>query len=394
MEIIDITLDRSSIQSGGSVSSDGLTFTASNSTAGSKVKATHFKSYGSGKWYWEVSSANASNMYFGVTDSNSYPEMFIYTTRNGIGATNNTIGIMMDTDKGEISYLIDSAGTKSQRIDKINPLANCVPLLYCNTNTSYAARINFGGSSFVYEIPDGYTPFNFNIFNILYLGNKEYNFFSGEYVSMVPNMTSKPTTGILVSSSSVLDNFRENWNVFNPKVLIPNNSAFWSTNSSNPIGGHWLKVSFTEPVKIDKIEISLRNILNEFEIFGSNDDTKFISIFKGNFRGVQNELLSYTLESGEFKFYRINFLNSSNSNYVAQVYCIRLLQRNFDVLRSNKEYTFLKNKDIDRIIELNPTLKNRCIRNIKSNPTTHESGKKFTHTVDLSKRRVDKIILS
>ncbi|MNJ69581.1 hypothetical protein D3C77_659480 [compost metagenome] len=91
--------------------------------------------------------------------------------------------------------------------------------------------------------------------------------------------------------------------------------------------------------------------------------------------------------------YRLNWTaNNGGGNFVVipELKMFEALSPKLLTFLNQSEQTFINHgmESPINIIQLD------SIKSLESASTTHESGKAFTHSVDLSKRRVDKIILS
>jgi hypothetical protein len=108
-----------------------------------------------------------------------------------------------------------------------------------------------------------------------------------------------------------------------------------------------------------------------------NEIKEFVLDTTHSFSRYKIEVISSVSDSRK-SIAEFNFYASSNSG-------AKLIN-----LPNQSEQTFI-NHGMDSPININQL---NGIKSIESDSTTHESGNKYTHTVDLSKRRVDKIILS
>lgn len=233
---------------------------------------------------------------------------------------------------------------------------------------------------------------------LLSSSNKNYSLTPPIYATetAVPQMTSA-VSNIGEASADSYNNSDYPWNAFNG---VANGSRpFWYTTNVRPEGGHWLQFNFFEPKAIYKISLKTFIVtsgnysIKDFELYASTDGIKYTMLTRGTHPN-SNVRVEYSFDNKEkYKYYRLNILNSYVSDISVGVDLLEMFEyypSDLITLPNQSEQTFLK-YGIESFFNLNQFNKTQ---NIESTSTTHESGKKYTHTVDLSKRRVDKILFS
>lgn len=169
--------------------------------------------------------------------------------------------------------------------------------------------------------------------------------------------------------------------------------------------GGYLGYEFVNPIRVGKYAIRSTNNVNEFNRLpkdwtfeGSNDgiswtilDTQVNQIWT---TATYNEYIIAISKAENYRIYRLNWsANGGNSSPTLvnelKMYELTSLPKLLSFPKQS-EPTFI-NYGLETPINITQL---NGVKNIESNSVTHESGKKFVHTIDLSKRRVDKIILS
>lgn len=211
----------------------------------------------------------------------------------------------------------------------------------------------------------------------------------------IPKMTSNTTpSGRAFASSEATTGFSAG------QAFDRIENGYASPNGSNGIG--FLGYEFVSNITIGKY--SLRSYGNSFNAIpkdwsfeGSNNGVNWTVL---DMQANQTWTTAYTDKEyvidinkvGSYKMYRINWTanNGGTQIIINELKMFEATIPQLITLPNQSEQTFI-NHGMESSI---PITQLDGIKSIESNSTAHESGKKFTHTVDLSKRIVDKIILS
>ncbi len=160
--------------SGVTLSNGNLTATISGLSSG--VRASLGKS--SGKWYWEYTIDTMRNDEVGIANKSTKASWIyngaygdtakLYSYRgsiypNGHAATpqsnNSIIGIALDMDNRQITFYCNGV-VQGDSVD-ISKMASEVYPFIVNNSSHSSSKItaNFGATSFLYSIPNGYLPY-------------------------------------------------------------------------------------------------------------------------------------------------------------------------------------------------------------------------------------------
>nr|WP_154958211.1 discoidin domain-containing protein [Paenibacillus xylanexedens] len=214
----------------------------------------------------------------------------------------------------------------------------------------------------------------------------------------VPTMTSNTTPSGRVFSSSEFSVNYQGWKAFDK---VDNNEGFATANGSGGIG--YLGYEFVDSIMIGKYV--LRNGLisgnflpRKWTFEGSNDGTNWDILDKQSNQvwttsNTDKEYIIHANKLGNYTMYRLNWTekNGINSSY-AHLNELKLFEAKpskWVTVSESTEQNFLK-YGIDTAIDISQF---KTILDIKTSSIAQDSGKTFEHTIDISKRRIDKIIL-
>lgn len=161
------------------LSNGNLTATVEMNTAG--IRATYGKR--SGKWYWEVKLASGGS-YFSIgiatktlpLDSSMagspsfYPLYRGYRTADGqldpsrtvygeASTTGDVVGVALDLDNYTLGYYKNGVNMGIAFTD-LQGMGEVYPYLRTNGSGKYMFTANFGSSTFLHNIPEGYLPYH------------------------------------------------------------------------------------------------------------------------------------------------------------------------------------------------------------------------------------------
>ncbi|MNW28308.1 F5/8 type C domain protein [compost metagenome] len=218
----------------------------------------------------------------------------------------------------------------------------------------------------------------------------------------IPVMTSNvtPPSGIASASTEYATNHQA-WRAFNGTTIDVGDC--WVSASGVLTG--WLQYKFNEPKVIGRYAVTSRNNfggrgdLKTWTIEGSSDGLNWTVLDnrKNEPAWNANETREYDLQVKfkSFMYYRINI---TEVTLVSASYVTIGELKMFELLDADTLYS-LPNKTEEKFIQygseslaFNTYLNKRT--EIVDVPIDIEAGKKFTHTLDMSKRRVNKILLS
>lgn len=210
----------------------------------------------------------------------------------------------------------------------------------------------------------------------------------------VPQMTSNTAPSGRVFASSVYSTSYDAWKGFDRL-----SNAYNSAIGSGGIG--YLGYEFVNSIRIGKYAInkgvaSQTYLPKNWTFEGSNNGTDWTILdtqVNQAFTDTDNEYITANTFIGSYRMYRLNWTVNNGANYtgIGELKIYELITPNLlTMLPNQSEQTFI-NYGMESPININQL---SGVKLIESNSITHESGKTFTHTIDLSKRRVNKIILS
>lgn len=424
MDFFNITLNSNDMSSTNLLSNGDLTCT--NEVAKSGVRATHGKI--SGKWYWEVKLDNGglslfigiSNKLFPITSaSTSNTNWRAYNGANGAkypGATSygtsltvgDIIGIALDLDNDILEFYRNGESMGVSDI-YLKQLGEVFPTLVFWQNVHTTITFNFGATPFSYPIPHKFYSYDGRQFGsanklILLSKNKTYSIAAPEIggETAIPTMTSNTFPYGRAFASSIYSTTYDAWKAFNN---IDDSEGYMSANGSGGIG--YLGYEFVNPIVIGKYALRSMNhtsssLLNrmpkDWNFEGSNDGISWIILdtqVNQSWTNI-NTNKEFILDESKinlYKMYRLNWTSNSSDDNYTDINELKMYEGNWrqkiKYLPNQSEQIFIKH-GMESPINISQL---DGVKLVESNSTTHELSKKFTHTIDLSKRRVDKIIL-
>jgi hypothetical protein len=403
MEIIDVILNPNDKTSGITLSNNNLTTSQATSTV-QGVRATHGKS--SGKWYWEVKlnsgetsvsigvsnkNFNISNQYIVGTDANliNYKGISSYDISLTVGTI---IGVALDLDNGTLEFYKNGVNTGFSHT-KIKELGEVYPTFRDFHTKTKTVTFNFGTSPFIYNVPSGFYPYNIEFEHKILLSSNSKTYSVGQPTyseNIIPVMTSNiGLNGNAFSSNNSSGNGLNAYEVFDGKT-----GTGWGRNlvGNVPI---WIGFQFNSPKRITKYSVTAPNTSyypTEFLFQGSNDAVTYVTLssIANNTVGLKEFEIN---NSNFYSYYRIYITKLSSGTSLPAIEALKMyetLSKKLNKFSSYKEEFFIKH-GMESPVQINQF---NGLKSIESNSTAHESGKKFIHATDLSKRRVNKIILS
>lgn len=410
MAIIPVTLNPSDMGSGNTLSNGNLTVV---NTSNSAIRATHGKT--AGKWYWEVKRvAGVNNVGIGVSNKNfpvsstslantnwrgfygsngyKWPENTQYSISTAVG---DVIGVALDLDIGTLGFYKNGAFLGISHTN-VKELGEVYPILTFGTTDSKSVTINFGATSFEQAIPKGYYSYdgnqsNFNNKILLSSGDNKY-YGSTEYVyseNLIPQLTSDTSTVGTALASSVNSATYAAWKAFDRDI-----STRWA---SNVTSASYVGFAFLEPKKINKYTIACNAQKSLDWTFDAYSETSNTWVTLHQVTGItwsnDAEIKEFVFSNENFyKQYRINTTRTSVAG--PSISSIEMMEQKSAVVSiieivSLDESTIMKYGST----HLPFNSKSERKRHIQLKNESYNSGKTFEHTIDMSKRRVDKITL-
>ncbi|MBP1906676.1 hypothetical protein J2Z32_003340 [Paenibacillus turicensis] len=414
MEIIDVTLSPTDKDSGTTISADRLSVVSVSKSGG--IRATHGRT--TGKWYWEVrfdsgetaTSIGIATNSFSLGSSNTgsntrtiygrgylYPDNIKYSDNSWL--IGDIVGVALDLVNYNIEFFVN--GRSVGILYALKTLGEVFPYLTSLNNGTKVYTFNFGKTPFKYEIPYGFYSYDgsqrYPNKILLSSNSKTYSITPPIYATetAVPKMTSNtaPSGRAFASSESTIG-------VSASQAFDRIENGYASPNGLNSIG--YLGYDFIDHITIGKYAVrSYGNSLNampkDWTFEGSNDGANWTVLdtqINQTWTTVNTDK-EYLIELNKVSAYKMYRLNWSINNGGTQIIIneLKLFKTTIPkliTLPNQLEQTFITYgiESPINITQLNG------VKSIESNSITHESGKTFTHTIDLSKRRVDKIILS
>ncbi|PQP82454.1 hypothetical protein C0Q44_13505 [Paenibacillus sp. PCH8] len=407
MEILNVTLNPSDRSGNNSLSNGNLTNNFSSTpTQNANIRATHGRL--SGKWYWEV-KLNSGGIYVVVGISNmirsissnvesdpntrtfvvgyKYPEGVPYGTAI---AVNDVIGVALDLDNGTLEFYKNGVSMGVSHTN-IKDLGEVYPFFRIANTVSSNITVNFGASSFQYEIPKRYYSFdarqvNFSNKILLSSGGNHYSLlkdFTDEDKSFVPILTaSVDKSGIKTSASSSTDNA---W-----KAFIK--STAWQSGTTTG----WLRIQFPSKVLIGGFSMmgwaNTSQNASKIVFRGSNDGVNWtvLDTFQSISWMISTRKYFIIKNEAQYSYFEFSDLASGANLTMSDIELYRRELNNV-LIRTPapiEELNYIKygmeEVKFENIIKVNSLIKEN---------TEMTSGKIFKHTIDMSKRRVDKITL-
>lgn len=414
MEIIPVTLNPNDAGSGFTLSNGNLTIVSS--TDFRAIRATHGKT--SGKWYWEVkydsgvrnTHIGVSNKSFSLTGSiiatspewrtyygnsgNKYPENTEYSTVWDVG---NIIGVALDLDNGTLQFFKNGVSMGISHTN-LKGMGEVFPTLGSFSGNSKTISINFGSSPFIYQAPSGFLAYYYKISNKILLssGDKYYSAINKlkDDISVVPAMTSNTLPSGLVTASSIFSSTYDAYKAFDGST-----SGSWQ--SANGLKTGYVSYTFKKGIIVGKYTIvsmssnsSASAAPKDWTLEGSNDGLTWtvLDTQKSQTGWVALEKRVYSLNNtNKFKTYKVNITDNNGHASAVTIVEMELFERikHVNSLDDNTESSFIKYSYENVPFNSKMTYQNDII---KTNSALG-SGKTFEHTIDMSKRRADKITL-
>lgn len=398
MENIDIRLSNGS-----------LVFTSINGSIRTSIGKT------SGKWYWEVKlNGSDAAVYVGVANSNfpvgstspasnanwrwayngtKYPSYDPYGAKWNV---NEVIGVALDSDNGTLEFYKNGVSIGISHTD-LKTLGEVFPVIGTGGGSfSRTATINFGYTPFSYAIPRGYSSYASVYSHKFLLSSKDkyYGFTLGSYNNSLPIMTSNTTPSGTASASN-----EANSTYLAYKAFDKSTTTRWIASSLNT---GWIAYSFPIVKIIKRYALlpradSLGNTPKSWNFEGSNDGVNWVVL------DTQSDIIDWVVgnkkkfdvwnQTGYLK-YRLNILATVSSGVQPSIDEFELFEKTDNELvisnEMNEDYSANYGSS-GELSKFNSAIQE--IKSIESNSSTYDSGKTFEHTIDMSKRRVDKITL-
>ncbi|MBD8839516.1 hypothetical protein IFU39_17020 [Paenibacillus sp. CFBP 13594] len=229
--------------------------------------------------------------------------------------------------------------------------------------------------------------------------------------TVIPVMESHTTPSGIASASSEINTSRQAWRAFNGQINI--NQTWMSSSVAS-----WLAYEFPSEKLIVRYSfrgggINSSTAPKTWTFEGSNDGTNWTVLdtkLNQTIGGYTNEYF-YDIPNNtkKFKKYRFNITAVQSSTANAEIMTLSMYELYNDkiLLSSSNGVYSLKDSSVyklsidseenflsygaDSITSFNGYLTK--LKDIKNTSTALGSGKTFEHTIDMSKRRVDKITL-
>lgn len=369
----------------------------------------------SGKWYWEIQIQSAGAM-IGVTSTTTGGQ--IWNTVNHRGYTSgaakwggtsgssygtpytqgDVISVLLDMDSGTIEFWKNGI-TQGIAFTDVKSLGIVFPF-YGNpagTSVSSTATACFNRYTFSYAVPQGYKPYEYMSLTLLSSGGKQYSFEKVVKKSVVPVMTSASNSDVEITASAY-NSSDFPWKAFDG-LVGSSTRPFWYAQSGPPAGGHWLQVKFSSPKVINGISLTsllvtgTSHSIKDFELYGSNDGVIFEKLYSGTQLNVITKI-DYDFENIKaYSYYRLNILSSYNTTSTVGVNEMEIFEktnRTIYVLDSSDESEFIQ-YGMEGDILLNGAIVK--VKDVIKTNLALSKGKAFEHTINISKRRLDKITL-
>lgn len=118
-------------------------------------------------------------------------------------------------------------------------------------------------------------------------------------------------------------------------------SQYWHTSEVRPVGGHWIKVDcginntmYVSSIRMQQMTSSGAYGIKDFEVFGSNDDVTYTKLGEGTAPQNFNHNSFEMSVKGDFRYVRINFLNTYDGSSRAFIRSVKILSDKRVLLRS------------------------------------------------------------
>ncbi|WP_405143791.1 hypothetical protein MHI48_09520 [Paenibacillus sp. FSL H7-0942] len=228
---------------------------------------------------------------------------------------------------------------------------------------------------------------------LLSSGGKYYSVLNDgiQETTSIPKMTSNTTPeGEVLVSNTPNGSFTIGWESFDGGL-----TNGWGNNTLPTTMPKWIGYKFIKPKLIVKYRLYVTNTTyypRNYEFQGSNDGVNYDTLH--SIVGGASGVLDYVIPNRKsYIYYRLYITVLSNGVTLPCIYELQMFEMKPSYLvqmESETETDFL-NRGVGDLNDFNQILKTK--KNLKKGNTVLGSGKTFEHTVDMSKRRVDKITL-
>ncbi|NMI02857.1 discoidin domain-containing protein [Paenibacillus sp. SZ31] len=229
---------------------------------------------------------------------------------------------------------------------------------------------------------------------LLSSGDKYYSLINDgiQETTSIPKMTSNTTPeGEVLVSNTPNGTQTFGWESFDGGL-----STGWGNNTLPTTMPKWIGYKFIKPKVIVKYRLYVTNTTyypRNYEFQGSNDGVNYDTLH--SIVGGASGVLDYVIPNRKsYIYYRLYITVLSSGVTLPAIYELQMFEMKPSYLvqmESATETDFL-NRGVGDLNDFNQILKTK--KNLKKGNTALGSGKTFEHTVDMSKRRVDKITLS
>lgn len=385
-----------------------ITSSASNTNRGHIARANLGRS--AGKYYFEA-YINRIDYAGGIgvatksvplnTDNRNNVNMRIFPLKNNSFQAGDTAGISIDIDN-DMLKLYKNGEDLGISFTDLKLLGELYPVVMCftNVNDSMSLTVNFGASEYNYEIPKGYFSYDgsqYGSYNkILFSSeNKIHSISPPIYATetATPQMISDISPNGRAFASSVRSSSEAAWKAFDRTE-----SYYSAVNTVGRVG--YLGYEFVNPIAIGKYAVRNRASAADtppknWTFEGSNDGSSWtildsrIDQIWGNISEDKDYFVAPD-KINNYKMYRLNW-TSNNGSITTCINELKMYEVSLTLvsLSDQSEKSFI-NYGVELPVNIAQL---DGIKSVESNSNTQESGKTFEHTVDLSKRRVDKILL-
>lgn len=365
----------------------------------------------SGKWYWEVLVQSAGAI-VGVTSTTVGGQIWNTANHRGYfngaakwGGTSGTsygatfglgdvISVLLDMDAGTIEFWKNGV-TQGIAFDNIKSLGTVYPFYGNPTGTSVpsTATARFDRKDFSYVLPQGYSHYDIKHKILLSSGDKFYSLLNDgiQETTSIPKMTSNTTPeGEVLVSNAPNGSFTIGWESFDGIL-----TSGWGNNTLVTTMPKWIGYKFTKPKVIVKYRLYVTNTTyypRNYEFQGSNDGVNYDTLHSivGGASGVLDYIIPNRKSYTHYRLYITSLSSGATLPVVMELQMFEMKPSYLVQMESATEKDFL-NRGAGDINDFNQILKTK--KNFKKGNTVLGSGKTFEHTIDMSKRRVDKITL-
>ncbi|MDP9698870.1 hypothetical protein J2T16_001767 [Paenibacillus intestini] len=228
---------------------------------------------------------------------------------------------------------------------------------------------------------------------ILSSGDKYYTVLNDgiQETTSIPRMTSNTTPeGEVLVSNSPNGNATFGWEAFDGGL-----NTNWGGNALPTTMPKWIGYKFHKPKVIVKYRLYITNTTyypRNYEFQGSNDGINYDTLH--SIVGGSSGILNYIIPNKKaYTHYRLYITALSSGSTLPCVYELEMFEMKPSYIIEMGSVTELDyvNKGADEVNAFNQIVNVK--KKIKKNNTILGSGKTFEHTIDMSKRRADKITL-